>query len=583
MSGSWWTRTAIVIACFVTSAIVLIVAFTPVDRDRPETWPSWYSLFDDLVDAHITPGLDLQGGLHVQYRVDVDSAIHDKLVNYAADIRRTIREKNPDLKVSVRADVDAPSIRVKVESGNARELVSNKDLRAMSLRPVPLSSTELRLDLDSNYIESMREDAISQSIETISRRIDAMGLTEPSIQAHGESDIIIQIPGVNKKRVDELLDLIETTAQLEFGLLSSRDGSWWQSGYQAPDDAPESITMRDGFPFSENLQDLRDTMAKVIPPDGTVIRYQEVTTYDAATKKSKVIGYHARLMNERVYLTGDAITSAEPAIDSQNNQPIVSMSFDRVGARSMGELTGENLGDAMVVVLDDVIVSIATIQGRITSNGQITMGSVGNYDESYAEAQRISMALRNGALVAPIEKQFDTRVGPSLGKEAVDAGRISMIVAFALISVVMIVRYRWSGLLADFAMLANLAFLFSILALFKATLTLPGIAGITLTLGMAVDANVIIFERIREELRDGRTPASAVRVGYEKAWSAIADGNLTTILTAAVLYHFGTGPVRGFAVTLGIGVACSMFSAIVITRLFFEFVIAKRDPKALSI
>lgn len=185
--------------------------------------------------------------------------------------------------------------------------------------------------------------------------------------------------------------------------------------------------------------------------------------------------------------------------------------------------------------------------------------------------------------MAPIEKQFDTRVGPSLGQEAVDAGRVSMIVAFLLISVIMIVRYRAAGVLAGFAILLNLAFLFAILALFNATLTLPGIAGITLTLGMAVDANVIIFERIREELRDGHIPAIAVRVGYEKAWSAIADGNITTILTAAVLYHFGTGPVRGFAVTLGIGVACSMFSAIVITRLVFEFIIAKRNPQALSI
>lgn len=582
MSGSWWTRTAIVIACFVTSAIVLIVAFTPVDRDRPDNWPGWYSLLDDLVDAHITPGLDLQGGLHVQYRVDVDTAIHDKLVNYAADIRRTIREENPDLKVSVRADVDAPALRVIVESGEARGLVSNRDLTAMSLRPVSLSRTELRLDLDSTYIQSMSQDAIAQAIETISRRIDAMGLTEPSIQAHGDRDIIIQIPGVNQKRIDELLNLIETTAQLEFGLLSSRDASWWQTGYQAPEDFP-SVVMSDGFPFTEKLQDLRDAMAHVIPPDGTVIRYQEVTTYDAATRKSKVVGYHARLMNERVYLTGDAITSADPAIDQQTNQPIVSMSFDRLGARSMGDLTGNNLGGAMVVVLDDVIVSIATIQGRITSNGQITMGSVGSYDESYAEAQRISMALRNGSLVAPIEKQFDTRVGPSLGKEAIDAGRISMIVAFLLISVIIIARYRASGVLATFAIMSNLAFLFAILALFNATLTLPGIAGITLTLGMAVDANVIIFERIREELRDGHVPAIAVRVGYEKAWSAIADGNITTILTAAVLYHFGTGPVRGFAVTLGIGVACSMFSAIVITRLVFEFIIAKRNPQALSI
>lgn len=288
-------------------------------------------------------------------------------------------------------------------------------------------------------------------------------------------------------------------------------------------------------------------------------------------------------MNERVYLTGDSVASADPAIDPQMNQPIVSMTFDRAGANAMGDLTGNNLGSAMVVVLDDIIVSIATIQGRITSRGQITMGSGGTFDESYAEVQRISMALRNGALVAPIEKQFDTRVGPSLGAEAVKAGKLSMIVAFAFVALIMILRYRASGMLANMAMVLNLIFLFAILALFQATVTLPGIAGITLTLGFAVDANVIIFERIREELRAGRSPREAVTLGYEKAFSAIADSNITTVLTAAILYHFGTGPIRGFAITLGIGVACSMFSAIVITRLFYEFILTKRNPKTLSI
>lgn len=582
MSGSWWTRTAIVIAAVVTSVLVLIVAFTPVDRDNRDEWPAWYSVLSGLVDARITPGLDLQGGLHVQYQVDVDAAIHDKLVNFASDIRGSIREKHPDVRARVRAEDGAPSIRVEVDSGDARSLLSDDDLRAMNLAPVRISQGVVRLDLDSNYIESMRKDSVAQAMDTIGRRIDAMGLTEPSIQARGNQDIIIQIPGVDETRIEELLLLIETTAQLEFGLLSPLDQTWWRTSYQPPAGF-ENLRRDEGYPASTELEELREAMRQITPPEGAVIRYEEITSYDPSSKSSKATGYRARLMNERVYLTGDSVASADPAIDPQMNQPIVSMTFDRAGANAMGDLTGNNLGSAMVVVLDDIIVSIATIQGRITSRGQITMGSGGTFDESYAEVQRISMALRNGALVAPIEKQFDTRVGPSLGAEAVKAGKLSMIVAFAFVALIMILRYRASGMLANMAMVLNLIFLFAILALFQATVTLPGIAGITLTLGFAVDANVIIFERIREELRAGRSPREAVTLGYEKAFSAIADSNITTVLTAAILYHFGTGPIRGFAITLGIGVACSMFSAIVITRLFYEFILTKRNPKTLSI
>lgn len=582
MSGSWWTRTAIVIATIVTSVLVLIVALTPVDRDKPEQWPTWYSVLSGLVDARITPGLDLQGGLHVQYQVDVDAAIRDKLVNYASDIRRTIRDQHPDAQVRVRVEDGAPSIRVEAESGDARALLNDADVRAMNLAPVRVSSSVVRLDLDSNYIQTMTKDAVAQAMETISRRIDAMGLTEPSIQARGTQDIIIQIPGVDETRIEELLELIETTAQLEFGLLSSLDQTWWRTGYQAPEGF-ESLGLDEGYPASEDLEVLREAMRQVTPPEGAVIRYEEVTTYDPATRSSRATGYRARLMDERIYLTGDAVTSADPAIDPQMNQPIVSMTFDRTGAAAMGELTGNNISRAMVVVLDDIIVSIATIQGRITSRGQITMGSAGSHDERNAEVRRISMALRNGALVAPIEKQFDTRIGPSLGEEAVRAGTLSMVVAFVLVGLCMVFRYRASGMLANFALVLNMVFLMAILALFQATITLPGIAGMTLTLAFAVDANVIIFERIRDELREGRTAREAVTLGYEKAFSAIADSNITTVLTAAILYHFGTGPIRGFAITLGIGVMCSMFSAIVITRLVFELLLTKRNPQTLSI
>lgn len=582
MSGSWWTRTVIVLTSILISALILVVAFTPVDRNDRASWPTWYEFLADLVDAQITPGLDLQGGLHVQYQVDVDSAIHDKLVNYAEDLRRTVRENHPSAVVRIRAVDGAASIRVETDSGSARALLNDDDLRAMNLIAVREAENRVRLDLDSTYIETMRKDAVGQAIDTIERRINDMGLTEPSIQARGSQDIIIQLPGVDENRIEELLELVETTAQLEFRLLSQLDQTWWRVGFTPPTGI-DGIRYDEGYPAATELAVLKEAMALVRAPEGAVIGYEEVTAYDPATRAAKPAGYRARLMDERVYLTGDAVASADPAVDPQFNQPIVSMTFDRSGAAAMGELTGNNIGRGMVVVLDSIIVSIATINGRITSRGQITMGSGGNYDETYAEVQRICMALRNGALSAPIEKQFDTRIGPSLGREAVTAGRNSMMVAFLLVAVMMLARYRASGMLANLAMALNLMFLFAILAAFKATLTLPGIAGITLTLGMAVDANVIIFERIREEISNGRTPRSAVELGYEKAFSAIFDGNITTALTGIVLYQFGSGPVRGFALTLMIGIICSMFSAIVITRLVFELVLAKRDVKTLSI
>lgn len=581
MSSSWWTKTVLTITVILVSVLILVVAFTPVDRNDRSTWPAWYERLSGIIDAQITPGLDLQGGLHVQYKVDVDSAIHDKLVNYASDIRRTIREAHPGVAVQVHALDGVPSIIVETQSGDARGLLNDADLRSLNLSPVRESTTRVRLDLDSSYIESVRKDSVAQAIQTIERRVDDLGLTEPSIQARGSSDIIVQLPGVDEARIESLLKLIETTALLEFRLLSTADATFWRTGY-VPPQLP-GLTFSEGYPEATDLAVLRQAMAQVKLPEGTVVGFEEVTQYDPVSRAQRASGYRARLMDERVWLTGDSVASADPAVDPQFNRPIVSMTFDRSGARAMGDMTGNNIGSMMTVVLDDIIVSIATIQGRISDRGQITMGSSGSFDETYAEVERVCMALRNGALVAPISKQFETRIGPSLGREAVRSGVMALAIAYLLVSLIILYRYRLSGTLAIFAMIVNLGFTLAVLAYFNATMTLPGIAGLTLSMAMAVDANVIINERIREELRDGRSVATAVSLGYDKAFTAIFDGNVTTLLVGVVLYQFGSGPVRGFALTLMIGVLISMFTAIVMTKLAYDYLITKRDIQTLSI
>ncbi len=580
MSSSWRIRAFAVAAAAIVSVLALLVAFYPVDYDDPESWPGWYSFAQGVIPARITPGLDLQGGLHLQYQVDVDKAISDKLDRYVDDIRRVIADEHPDADATV-SRLGAAAIRIQRSNGSTNRLIGDRDLRAMNLVPVREASGAMRLEMDSDYIEETKAYAIEQAIDTISRRIDDMGLTEPSIQRRGSTDIIVQLPGLSEERFDEVKELIETTAQLEFRLAYDNEAAFFGS-FQVPPTAV-GVTMVGGYPQSDNLTSLREAFEGLSPPADGDFGFEEVTRYDSNERTVVVVGYRARVVSGTVYLTGDTITDARVATDPQSNQPVVTMNFDSQGARAMGDMTGNNIGKGMVVILDDVIVSIATIQGRITNRGQITMGGGGTYDEIFQQAEHLSVALRNGALPAPIEKQFETYVGPTLGKQSVRNGALSLVVGFGIVFLFVLYYYKGSGAIANVALVLNLLFIFAVLALFHATLTLPGMAGITLTIGMAIDANVIIFERIKEELQLGNPVRSAIDAGYEKAFSAIVDANITTGVAALVLWQFGSGPVRGFAVTLTIGIVCSVFTAIVVTRLFFDYLVDKRRITRLSI
>ncbi|TVR03047.1 MAG: protein translocase subunit SecD [Deltaproteobacteria bacterium] len=571
MEGGWWTRFVVMIVAMVAGVILLIPTFYAVDEDDPDSWPGWYAWLTDTIDARITPGLDLQGGLHLQYQVDVDRAISDRVDRYVEDLRRMARRSHPDARVTVERLAGTPAIRVRAEGIAVRDVFDDDTIQLMNLRVVPEAGGAVRYEMDSEFIEQQKAYAIEQAIETIRRRIDALGVAEPSLSRRGETDIIVQLPGLNEEQFEQAKELIGTTAQLQFKMVHPQDRTFFTTV-----DLPEreGVTMRGDRPQGESLEVLRELFRDVEPPAGTEVRFIEVEQTNRTTAEVEVVGYQPMLLSSTAQLTGEYITDARVAVDPRDNRPYVSLTFDATGARLFADLTGNHVDEQMAIVLDDIISSAPRINERIAGGrAQITMGRSGSYNEIYNQSERLVIVLRNGALPAPIELQFETQVGPTLGAESVRSGAISLTVAFLLVLLFILWYYKLAGLIANVALFLNVIFILSILAFFNATLTLPGIAGITLTIGMAIDANVIIFERIKEELRLGKTLRSSVESGYAKAFSAIIDANVTTGIACIVLMTYGSGPIRGFALTLLVGVFCSLYTALIITRIGFDYLL----------
>ncbi len=590
MSGPWWTKFIVLVGAILASIVLLVPTIYPslsssVDPDAdPETWPSWYSALDERIN-HITLGLDLQGGLHLQYQVDVDKAISDRLDRFARDLENDIAENFPGSDVNVERIDSAMALRIIATDGDPRDMIDDDTLTLMSLNPVVESSGVLRLDLDSDYIEQTREYALDQAIATIRRRIDAMGLSEPVISRRGASDIIIQLPGLSEGDFDQVKDLIGTTAQLEFRMLHPDDATFFL-GVDIPADMADDYTEIGRRPMSTTLEGIQALfeLPQNAPPDGAVVRYLEVDDYNAETGLMELAGYQPYLVEDHVELTGEYITEARVQTNPQTNRPYVGLTFDARGGRLFGDMTSEHVGEQMAILLDEIISSAPVINEPILGGrASINMGAGGAYNESFREAESLVIVLRNGALPAPIEKQFETEVGATLGADSVAAGELSLLVGFGLVFIFVLLYYKKSGIITNFALLLNILFMMAILAMFGATLTLPGIAGITLTVGMAVDANVIIFERIKEELRIGKSARAAVDAGYDKAMSAILDANITTAIASIVLMQYGSGPIKGFAVTLLVGIICSLYTAIIVTRLLFEYLIDGKKISRLSI
>ena len=516
--------------------IVLIVVIVSViyalPTIFPEAWPH----------KKINLGLDLQGGMHLVLRVDTEKAVANTLQQNLQEIRDSLQSNRirgvaltmtPQNKIAATVQGD--------ESLKAFEDLLNKDFREMrtSNRVSTPDKTTFNLDLTDETKTYIKEMSVDQALETIRNRIDQFGVSEPDIRKQGIDRILVQLPGVTDTQ--RAKDLIGKTALLEFKIV---------------DDSMDVNSVVKG-----NL------------PVGREIAYEEVI--DPRTGRPVKVPY---LLKKTAVLTGASLVNAQVQIDNQYNQPYVTIKFDKKGARIFEKITAENVNNRLAIVLDNNVVSAPVIQEKIGGGearitGRFTM----------EDARDLAIVLRAGSLPAPVTILEERTVGPSLGTDSIQKGILSMIVGAAAVFLFMLVYYKFAGFIADVALVLNLIIIAAGLALLQATLTLPGIAGIILTIGMAVDANVIIFERIREELRLGQSPQAALAAGYDRATLTILDANLTTLIAALVLFQFGTGAVKGFAVTLSLGVIASMFTALVVSRMLFDWVLKTRQAKTISI
>ncbi len=525
--------------CGVLLVILVAVIFTlpsiqmyTKGTAEPELWPH----------KKINLGLDLQGGMHLVLEVQVEKAVEKALGLKVDDIRRNLRQKQIKNKGITKRD-DFSIIDVKILGSENAEIfqeILDKDFQELEIK----SKNDIdgvvtfSVAIIDDEAERIRKFASDQALETIRNRIDEFGVSEPDIRKQGENRILIQLPGI--KDTKSAKDLIGKTATLNFRLVDDE----------------------------HDLQAAVDTNA----PPGSEVLYQ--------VKKNEATGVETKtpfLIKKRVLLSGESLTDARVLFDTMENEPYVNIEFDKKGAKRFAKITGDNKNKRLAIVLDNSVYSAPVIQSRIPGGrARIT----GNFD--MAEARVLAIALRAGALPAPVEILEERTVGPTLGRDSINKGIMSMLIGGLIVVLFMIVYYRLSGFIADIALALNILLMAAGLAIFGATLTLPGIAGFILTIGMAVDANVLIFERIREELRLGQTAAASVAAGFEKATLTIVDANVTTLIVAIVLFQFGSGPVKGFAVTLGLGILASLFTSLVISRLFFDFIL-KMKIKKLSI
>lgn len=483
-------------------------------------------------------GLDLQGGLHLVLEVQVDKAVEGALERTAETIRKDLRSRGlnvvavePNALQGLRLVFGQPPELSTVEEVVRTYVDANVEQQSSEVWTVDFPAAELR---------QIRANAVDQALEKIRNRIDAFGVSEPSISRQGTQRIVVQLPGLEDPQ--RAIELIGRTAQLEFKLVHSRPTS------------PEAS-----------------------PPSGTERLYSK----DKDPQTGQLVQGQAYFVQRRAPLTGDMLADARALPDQLNfGQYYVLMRLNSRGKRIFARLTQENVGRALAIVLDDAIFSAPVIQEAILGGEARITGSF-----TPEEARDLAIVLREGALPAPVSIIENRTVGPSLGSDSINQGVRSVLLGGALVVLFMLVYYRWSGLIADIALVLNLLIIMGILALptLGATLTLPGIAGIILTVGMAVDANVLIFERIREELRLGKSVRAAVDAGFQKALMTILDANVTTLIAAVVLFQFGSGPVKGFAVTLAIGIVASMFTALFVSRTVFETVFSLRRVTKLSV
>ena len=489
-----------------------------------EALPDW------LPNKQVSLGLDLQGGSHLLLEVDSRAVIKEYLDAIVDTMRTELRKARIRYSgLGVTEDGTKVTIKDTAKLDEARSLLREIDPSAQATT----SDDQVILTLSKQAMRDRKTSAVQQSIEIVRRRVDETGTREPTIQRQGEDRILVQLPGVDDP--DRIKRLLGKTAKMSFHLVDQRNS-------------------------------VESAMAGRIPPGSWLLPSDD-------EEQGRMY-----LIRKRVMVSGDTLVDSQPSYDSRTNEPVVNFRFDSAGAKRFGSTTSKNVGKLFAIVLDRKVISAPVIREPI-------LGGTGQISGSFTiqEAQDLALLLRAGALPAPLKILEERSVGPGLGADSIAAGKIASIIGIIAVIVFMGLAYGLFGFMADAALIVNMALIVGALSFLQATLTLPGIAGIVLTIGMAVDANVLVFERIREEVRAGRTPISAVDAGYSRAFTTIVDANLTTLIAALLLYAFGSGPVRGFAVTLSIGIVTSMFTAIMLTRLFVVTWLRRAKPASLPL
>jgi preprotein translocase subunit SecD len=489
----------------------------------------------------INLGLDLQGGIHLVLGVDVDKALEAQVERAGDTVRAELEKKGIAVARVERRGIAELAIQIaSPQSWDAALATASEVLGGFDRKEADQAGGRIVMALKLREAATLRELAVRQGLETIRNRVDQFGVAEPSIQQQGENRILVQLPGVQDP--GRAKALIGKTALLEFKLVDERTD-------------PE-------------------TALRAGAPEGTEILYQR--RVDKETKQERKVPF---LIQKKAYVTGRDVASARVSIDQNTSEPYVSVDFNAAGARAFSELTDANVGRRLAIVLDGNIHSAPQIRERIPSGrAQITGGFTSE------EATDLAIVLRAGALPAPVQVLEERTVGPSLGADSIRQGIIAILASTTLVVLFMLIYYRLSGVVADVALGLNLLLLLATMAGFHATLTLPGIAGIALTIGMAVDTNILIFERVREELRAGKTVRGAIDAGFSRAFKTVIDTHVTVLVSGLILFQFGTGPVKGFAVTLMIGIAASLFTAVFFTRLLFDLIyMGRRKRESLSI
>jgi preprotein translocase subunit SecD len=631
---------------------VLMLVPTVVPSDQLPT------AFSKVFNRKIQLGLDLQGGLHIVYGIDLDKAVDDK----ASEIKRDIETKLADLKLEGRVTTPAtplgavtvimtkPADKARIDGAflsDYDDIVVKRDCPAG-----PDQANSVCIRVSSDYADGIKKSALEQAVRTVRERIDERGISEPNVVDKGDQ-IIVELPGLDKESIKRVEDLIERTAKLEFKLVDENSPYMTKLYGHAVDqviaDVPgadkqrvldENLTTKGGVGVGIDSwthddtgkqyfdyfltakdhtvqltkdeakkrdcykRDMKEIGGKVeCPVSGRTILEEYVTAQGAADPTLKIdddhmIGFEAMRPNAtkpndptiwRTYylqrpveLAGSAVANAYVYWNSTSNRPEVLIEFNRWGGRRFGEMTGKAVGKRMAIILDDKVTSAPVIQTKIDGGrSSITMGG-SDPNVVQKEAQDLVNVLRTGSLAAPLKKDSESEIGPLLGRDAIEKTKFAFVLGAVLVLLIMLYVYRLSGLISIGALILNVVLMLSAMAALGATLTLPGIAALVLTLGMAVDANIVIYERARDELRHGKSIRGAVDAGFQRGFAAVLDGHLTTGMAGLVLYQYGSGPIKGFAVMLMIGIATTLFTAVWATRLFFDYYL-RRNPSVLSI